>query len=118
MAIRELDAGQSHTFPSTALRVQLTGASPNAGVLLRALDQAGDESVTVRLTDIEVVLTPQPRRLRLVATPSNGGSFPAATSLGLTLRTEGASVVGEQILVSAVDVGALMSHEVAVLEFA
>jgi hypothetical protein len=118
MAIRELDAGQSHTFAPTALRVQLTGASHGGGMILRALDQAGDESVTVRLTDVEVVLTPQPRRLRLVALPSAGGWFPAGTSLGLTLRTEGASSAGEQILISSVDVGALTRHEIAVLEFA
>lgn len=118
MAIKELDAGQKHTFAPTALRVELTGAAHGGGIVLTAVDQAGHESETVRLTDVDVVLTPEPRRLRLVAAPTRGGSFPAGTSLGLTLRTEGASVAAEQILVSTVDVGALAHHELAVLEFA
>lgn len=118
MAIKELDGGQMHRFAPTALRVELTGASPGGGVVLKAVDQAGQEAVTVRLTDVEVVLTPEPRRLRLVAVPSTRGSFPAGTSLGLMLRTEGSSAAAEQILVSSVDVGALAMHELAVLEFA
>ena len=118
MAIKELDAGQRHTFAPSALRVQLTGPVHGGGVQLRALDQAGSESITVRLSDVEVVLTPQPRRLRLVAVPSDGGSFPAGTSIGLTLRTEGASAAAEQILVSPFDAGALNTFEIAVLEFA
>jgi hypothetical protein len=117
MAIKELDSGQRHTFAPSALRVQLTGAM-YGGAVLRALDQAGNESITVRLSDAEVVLTPQPRRLRLVATPTHGGSFPAGTSIGVTLRTEGASTATEQILVSEADAGALSAFEIAVLEFA
>lgn len=118
MAIKELDAGQRHTFAPSALRVQLTGPVHGSGVTLRALDQAGGESITVRLSDVEVVLTPQPRRLRLVAAPTDGGSFPAGTSIGVTLRTEGASAAAEQILVSQFDAGALNTFEIAVLEFA
>lgn len=118
MAIKELDAGQRHIFAPSALRVQLTGPVHGEGVLLQALDQAGGESVTVRLSDVEVVLTPQPRRLRLVATPKAGGWFPAGTSIGVTLRTEGASSAAEQILVSQFDAGALSTFEIAVLEFA
>jgi hypothetical protein len=116
MAIKELDPGQRHSLPLSALRVQLTGTIQS--VVLKAVDQAGDESVTVRLKPTEIVLTPQPRRLRLVASPADGGSFAAGASLGLTLLTEGATTSSEQVLVSAVDVGALRSHEIATLEFA
>lgn len=117
MAIRELDPGQSHTFAEpTTLRVELTGVAGRA--TLKALDQAGGESARIRLTDGEIILTPQPRRVRLVVAPATGASFPAGTSIGLTLRTEGPSSSAEEILVSKVDVGALGSYELAVVEFA
>lgn len=118
MAIKELDAGQTYSFRPTAVRVQLTGAVLPGGVRLVALDQADHEAETVRLTDTEMVLIPQPRRLRLVAVPSRAASFPAGVSLGLTVRTEGESTAMEQILVSVVDVARLRSHELAVLDFA
>lgn len=117
MSIKELDAGQRHVFAPTPLRVQLTGAAPGVA-LLRALDQADDESVTWRVGPDEVVLTPEPRRLRLVVSPVGGGSFAGGTSVGLAVRTEGSSAASEQILVSATDVGAFSRHELAVLEFA
>lgn len=118
MATKELDPGQRHTFALTPLRVQLTG-SFGPGVVLRAVDQAGAESTQgmMRLTAAEMVLTPQPRRVRLVASPP-GGSFPAGTTVGLMVRTEGANVVADQVMVAPFDVGALDSREVAVIEFA
>ena len=117
MAIRELDPGQSHTFAEPiTLRVELTGVAGQA--TLRPLDQAGGESAHIRLTPREVILTPQPRRVRLVVTPTAGNSFPAGTDIGLTLRTEGPSSSPEEILVSRVDLGALSSYELAVVEFA
>jgi hypothetical protein len=118
MATKELDPGQQHTFALAPLRVQLTGTF-GAGVVLRAVDQAGAESpqATVRLTESEMVLTPQPRRVRLVASPA-GGSFAAGTTLGLMVRTEGANVAADQVMVSPFDVGALKSREIAVIEFA
>jgi hypothetical protein len=118
MATKELDPGQQHTFALAPLRVQLTGTF-SAGVVLRAVDQAGDESphTTVRLTESEMVLTPQPRRVRLVASPA-GGSFAAGTTLGLMVRTEGANVAADQVMVAPFDVGALESREIAVIEFA
>src|SRR4051812_44362262 len=118
MLIKELDPGQSHTFGLFPLRVEITGAPATGVVRLMAVDQAGHESVTVRLTDTEVVLTPQPRRLRIVAEPVGGGSFPGGLRIGLAIRNEVANVASEQVLVSAIDVGALSSHEIAVLEFA
>lgn len=123
-AIHELAAGQSHQFELSPLKVTLTGTMPGhtdglpVGVILRAVDQAERESVTLRLTDAQIILTPEPRRLRLVAYPAAGGTFDAGTKIGLTVMTEGAAVVSEQVLVAPTDVGALPRHELAVLEFA
>jgi len=123
-AIHELAAGQSHQFELSPLRVTLTGTMQGhadgltVGVILRAVDQAERESVTVRMTDAQIILTPEPRRLRLVAYPTAGGTFDASTKIGLTVMTEGAAVVSEQVLVAPTDVGALPRHELAVLEFA
>ena len=116
MPTRELTAGQDHTFPSAALRVNLTGA-PGGGVRLMVVDQAGYDTGPVRLTDVMVVLTPAPRRLRLVAVPAADDLFAPATNLGLTVKTEGGGD-GEQVLVSPVDVGALAERELAIIEFA
>ena len=118
MAIKELDGGQSHTFAPTALRVTLTGGKASQPPRLRVVDQAGADSVAHRLGATEVVLTPQPRRLRLMAVPERGGAFAPGTHLGLTIRTEGAATTSEQVLVSSFDVGALMDFEFGVLEFA
>lgn len=118
MAIKELDGGQSHTFSPTALRVTLTGGQPAQPPRLRVVDQAGADSVAHRLGSTEVVLTPQPRRLRLMAVPEHGGAFAPGTHLGLTIRTEGAAATSEQVLVSSFDVGALTDFEFGVLEFA
>ena len=117
MSIIQLNAGERHTFALSALRIQLTGTTA-AVATLSALDQAGGESVDVRLGPTEVVMTPQPRRLRLVARPSAGSSFPAGTTIGLTLFTEGASSMLEQVLVTPYDAGALETYELGVLEFA
>lgn len=115
MAIRELDPGQSHTFSELAtLRVKLTGAA--AGATLRPLGQAGNASAHIPLGPDAMILTPSPRRVRLVAFPGVGQSFPAGSRLGLSLQTEDSSVL-EQILVARADVGALPSHELAVVEF-
>jgi hypothetical protein len=118
MATKELDPGQQHTFALAPLRIQLTGAF-GAGVVLRAEDQAGAESTvgSMRLTEAEMVLTPQPRRVRMVASPA-AGSFAAGTTVGLMVRTEGANVVADQVMVAPIDVGALEKREIAVIEFA
>jgi len=116
--VKELDASESYSFASTPLRIVLTGITADAGVTLQAVDQAGNESASHRLSAIEMILTPQPRRLRLVATPSSSTTFAPGMHVGLSLRTEGASAEPEQIIVSQVDVGAFSSHEIAVLEFA
>jgi len=116
--VKELDASESYSFASTPLRVVLTGITADAGVKLEAVDQAGNESTSHRLSAIEMILTPQPRRLRLVATPTNSTTFAPGMHLGLSLRTEGASADPEQIIVSQFDVGAFSSREIAVLEFA
>jgi len=65
-----------------------------------------------------MILTPQPRRLRMVATPNASTTFAPGTCIGLSLRTEGASAESEQIIVSQSDVGAFGSREIAILEFA
>lgn len=116
-ANRELDAGQSHILPHAALEVTLTGAGSGT-VKLAALDQAGGEIVTVRLASNQILITPEPRRLRLVAFPVDLNAFPAATSVGLTIMTKGASLASEQVLVATTDVGALTQCELAVVEFA
>lgn len=118
MATKELDPGQQHTFTLAPLRVQLTGAF-GPGVVLRAEDQSGAESSvgSMRLTDAELVLTPQPRRVRMVASPGTE-SFAPGTTIGLMVRTEGANVVAEQVMVAPTDVGALEKREIAVIEFA
>ncbi|MEP7193212.1 MAG: hypothetical protein ABI903_10135 [Actinomycetota bacterium] len=118
MPVKELDESESYAFAPTPLRVILTGVKADAGVTLQALDQAGNEAASYRLSAIEMILTPQPRRLRLVATPSNSKTFASGTHVGLSLRTEGSSVEPEQIIVSQSDVGALGNREIAVLEFA
>jgi hypothetical protein len=115
--VKELDESESYAFSPTPLRVILTGVKADAGVTLRALDQAGNEATSHRLSAIEMILTPQPRRLRLVATPSTSRTFAPGTHVGLSLRTEGTSTEPEQIIVSQSDVGALSSREIAVLEF-
>lgn len=118
MPVKELDASESYSFEPTPLRVSLTGVTADTGVTLQALDQAGNESASHRLSAIEMILTPQPRRLRLVAIPGASTTFAPGTQLGLSLRTEGASSESEQIIVSQFDVGAFSSCEMAVLEFA
>lgn len=118
MPVKELDESESYAFAPTPLRVILTGVKTDAGVTLQALDQAGNEAASHRLSAIEMILTPQPRRLRLVATPSTSRTFAPGTHVGLSLRTEGTSAEPEQIIVSQSDVGALSSREIAVLEFA
>ncbi|WP_028636928.1 hypothetical protein [Nocardioides sp. URHA0032] len=118
VANRELDPGQSHDLPHAALEVTLTGADPRV-VQLAALDQAGHETtVMIRKSATEVVITPEPRRLRLVTRPVDSRAFPAGTTLGLTVTTLGASVATEQVLIAQVDVGALPNCELAVVEFA
>jgi hypothetical protein len=116
--VKELDESESYTFASTPLRVILTGVDADAGVRLQAVDQAGNESASHRLSAIEMILTPKPRRLRLVATPGTSATFAPGTHVGLSLRTEGPNAGSEQIIVSQFDVGAFDSREIAVLEFA
>ena len=118
MAIKELDAGESHQFPPTALRLQVTGAKDEGQVLLSAVNQAGQEQGVRRLKRQSVVVLPQPRRLRLVVRPGEGGVFPGGLRLGLSVRTEGSSTHHEEVLITPVDVGALVEFEVGVLEFA
>lgn len=120
-AIHELAPGQAHQFVLAALNVTLTGSSAqqpdlSSAIELRAVDQAGQESVTVRLTSLQVILTPEPRRLRLMAFPTRSETFSPNTVVGLTVRTEGTA--NDQALVPPVDVGSLASFELAVLEFA
>src|SRR4051794_29349188 len=116
MAIKELDAGESHQFAPTALRLQVTGAT-DVQVLLTAVNQADQEQGVRRLTRQSVVVLPQPRRLRLVVRPAEGGAFPGGLRIGLSVRTEGSSTHLEEVLITPVDVGALIEFEVAVLEF-
>ena len=118
MAIKELDAGESHQFPPTALRLQVTGADDEGQVLLTAVNLAGQEQGVRRLKRQSVVVLPQPRRLRLVVRPGEGGVFPGGLRLGLSVRTEGSSTHHEEVLITPVDVGALVEFEVGVLEFA
>src|SRR4051812_24980859 len=103
MAITELDPGQSHTIAGpVALRVVLVGGQGVAE--LQALDRVGDETVPrpTRLTPTEMILTPQPRRVRLVVVPTGGGSFPPQSSIGLALRTEGRSLSRDEVIVAQV----------------
>src|SRR4051794_9676287 len=117
MATTELDPGQSHVIPGVvALRAALVGGE--GAVELRALTLAGDSSAHIRLTPGEMILTPQPRRVRMVVVPVGGGQFPARSIIGLSLSTEGQSVADEEVLVARADLGALDSHELAVVEFA
>lgn len=118
MPVKELDESESYSFAPTPLRVILTGVAADAGITLHAVDQAGNEASPHRLSAIEMILTPQPRRLRLVAAPNTSTTFAPGTHVGLSLRTEGGSAEPEQIIVSQFDVGALSSREIAVLEFA
>jgi len=116
--IRELEAGQSHTFAKTGLRVTLTGAA-GTGISLRAFAQAGDvidSSQASQLSQTQLILWPVERRVRLIALPS-GAAFAAGVQLGLNVVTEGGAST-EQVVVSQVDVGSLASRELAVIEFA
>jgi hypothetical protein len=117
MAIKELDPGQRHTFAEpTPLRVELQAAA--GGVELQPLDQAGGRSAHITLTPTSLILTPQPRRVRLVAVPVGASTFEPGTSVRLSVRTEGPTAVPEDVQVTPVDLGALGQHELAVIEFA
>lgn len=117
MPVKELDPGESYQFAPTPLRVVLDGDAQGRVTLL-AIDQADADVATIRLSAGEVILTPKPQRLRLRAVPVDGGTFAPGTHIGMSLRTEGAASVAEQIIVPASDVGALTHRDLAILEFA
>jgi hypothetical protein len=115
--VKELDPGESYQFAPTPLRVVLDG-NTEGRVELRAIDQADDDVSPIRLSATEIIVTPKPQRLRLRAVPVGGGTFAPGTHIGMSLRTEGAASVNEQIIVPTSDVGALPHRDLAVLEFA
>src|SRR4051794_28078887 len=107
--IRELEAGQSHTFPKTGLRGTLTRAAGPA-ITLRAVHQAGaviDSSQASQRSQTQLILWPVERRVRLIALPS-GPAFAPGVRLGLNVVTEGGPST-EQVVVSQGDVGSLAS---------
>lgn len=116
--MRELALGETDSFPAAVLRARLTHAP--AHVRLAAVDHDGRD-VTFRRFDDDpatVLVSPDRGGCRLVATPTSAPTFADASRIGLDLRVDGSQAEARQVLVDAVDVGALREHILGQLDLA